>query len=111
MQCVKQIPARSGQSSSWMRTAGRKAFAYSISYIDLGAALAPLAVCWQGHLLGGLVEDDDLLDEVGFGFDLQSHARCPCLPQLWHFRVSFLVLEDLIGRRLLLALVLTERLV
>ena len=111
MKCVKQMPAHSGQSSSWMRTAGRKAFADSISYTNSGEALAPLDVCWRGYLLGGLVEDDDLLDEVGFGFDLQFRARCPCLPQLWHFWVSFLVLGDLIGRHLLLALVLTERLV
>ena len=39
---------------------------------------------------------------IGFGLARQSRARCPCLPQLWHFRDSFLGLTALFGRRLVL---------
>ena len=74
-----------------------------------GATLAPLAVCWRGHLLDVFIEGGDFFEEIGFGLARQSRARCPCLPQLWHFRDSFLGLAALFGRRLVLALVLTER--
>ena len=72
-----------------------------------GAALAPLAVCCRGHLL--VVDAEDFFVEVGFGLARQSRARFPCLPQLWHFRDSFLGLIALFGRCLVLELVLTER--
>ena len=65
--------------------------------------------CLLSGPLTCVVEAEIVFVEVGFGLARQSRARCPCLPQLWHFRDSFLGLAALFGRRLVLALVLTER--